>query len=243
VARDSRADIRSCLESSWGRGAIRLAQQDHPGELNRPEPLSVVSGAMRTGANGRLGGESPTASGTIPRALKGWGKHLASHGYHGAIPRHPVQRPSASRVHSSPAKRRRPKPDDMILRPMDISAAIACRCAGPRSATFRQPAHRTRWWAFGPVVGVPTGTCCNSQGRSPSQRRHHQALPGPCAIPSRKFSAGCPSSAASSNFGQPRRGGAGSPRIPKAVIGRESGDVAACSTWGQPARGTPACCW
>jgi len=123
------ADIDPAL-SQLGPRAIRLAQQTIPVSY-RPEPLSVVSVVPRTGANGRLVVISHGLW-DDPESFEGWGKHLASHGYTVLIPRHPGSDLSQQRSMLA-GEAPPPNPDDMILRPMDISAAIDAAAAGTLS--------------------------------------------------------------------------------------------------------------
>jgi len=116
------------------------------------------------------------------------------------IPRHPG---SDSGQQRSLLRRRKPpppNPDDMILRPMDISqpSDFAVR------RTLSKPSRNlrtTRWWAWASRGGEDM---LNSQAQSP-QRRHHQALPGACAIVAQS-PAGFASSAASSESANGRAG-------------------------------------
>ncbi|MEA5474591.1 dienelactone hydrolase, partial [Synechococcus sp. CCY9201] len=110
-------------------GPIRpIRQQVAIAVSHRPEPLQVVTMSPSSGGNGRLVVISHGLW-DDPVNFEGWGAHLASHGYTVLLPRHPgsdqaqQQAMLAGRVPP-------PNPDDLRLRPLDVSAAIDAAAAG-----------------------------------------------------------------------------------------------------------------
>lgn len=116
--------------SQTGPLAIRLAEQTIR-VTYRPEPLAIVSVVPTTSANGRLVVISHGLW-DDPDSFKGWAKHLASHGYTVLIPRHPNSDLSQQRAMLA-GEAPPPSPEDLILRPMDISAAIDAAANGTLS--------------------------------------------------------------------------------------------------------------
>ncbi|MBD2550938.1 dienelactone hydrolase [Microcystis elabens FACHB-917] len=95
---------------------------------HRPAPLQVVTIQPETGANGRLVLISHGLW-DDPESFEGWARHLASQGYTVLLPRHPGSDRSQQQAMLS-GKLPPPSPEDLRLRPMDISAAIDAAAAG-----------------------------------------------------------------------------------------------------------------
>ncbi len=95
---------------------------------HRPKPLQVVTIQPETGANGRLVLISHGLW-DDPESFEGWGKHLASHGYTVLLPRHPGSDKSQQQAMLS-GEVPPPKPEDLKLRPMDMTAVIDAAAAG-----------------------------------------------------------------------------------------------------------------
>ncbi|MEA5391170.1 alpha/beta hydrolase [Cyanobium gracile UHCC 0139] len=95
---------------------------------HRPEPLQVVTIQPETGANGRLVLISHGLW-DDPESFEGWGRHLASHGYTVLLPRHPGSDKSQQQAMLS-GKMPPPSPEDLRLRPMDMTSAIDAAAAG-----------------------------------------------------------------------------------------------------------------
>ncbi len=95
---------------------------------HRPKPLQVVTIQPETGANGRLVLISHGLWDS-PESFEGWGKHLASHGYTVLLPRHPGSDKSQQQAMLS-GEVPPPKPEDLKLRPMDMTSAIDAAAAG-----------------------------------------------------------------------------------------------------------------
>jgi predicted dienelactone hydrolase len=94
----------------------------------RPQPLSVVVVRPTTGANNRLVVISHGLWDS-PESFEGWGRHLASHGYTVLLPRHPGsdrQQQSAMLSGKVPP----PGPEELRMRPLDVSAVIDAVAAG-----------------------------------------------------------------------------------------------------------------
>lgn len=94
----------------------------------RPQPLSVVVVRPTTGANNRLVVISHGLWDS-PESFEGWGRHLASHGYTVLLPRHPGsdrQQQSAMLSGKVPP----PGPEELRLRPLDVSSVIDAVAAG-----------------------------------------------------------------------------------------------------------------
>jgi predicted dienelactone hydrolase len=88
-----------------------------------------------------------------PVNFEGWGAHLASHGYTVLLPRHPgsdqaqQQAMLAGRVPP-------PNPDDLRLRPLDVSAAIDAAAAG--NLALPSPVRTDQVVAMGQSWGATT---------------------------------------------------------------------------------------
>jgi predicted dienelactone hydrolase len=95
---------------------------------HRPKPLQVVTIQPESGANGRLVLISHGLW-DAPESFEGWGRHLASHGYTVLLPRHPGSDSSQQQAMLS-GQVPPPSPDDLKLRPMDMSAVIDAAAAG-----------------------------------------------------------------------------------------------------------------
>jgi predicted dienelactone hydrolase len=95
---------------------------------HRPNPLQVVTIQPETGANGRLVLISHGLW-DAPESFEGWGKHLASHGYTVLLPRHPGSDRSQQQAMLS-GEVPPPKPEDLKLRPMDMTSTIDAAAAG-----------------------------------------------------------------------------------------------------------------
>ena len=95
---------------------------------HRPKPLQVVTIQPETGASCRLVLISHGLW-DDPESFEGWGRHLASHGYTVLLPRHPGSDRSQQQAMLS-GQMPPPSPDDLKLRPMDMSAAIDAAAAG-----------------------------------------------------------------------------------------------------------------
>jgi predicted dienelactone hydrolase len=95
---------------------------------HRPEPLQVVVITPSSGANGRLVVISHGLW-DDPVNFEGWAVHLASHGYSVLLPRHPGSDQAQQRAMLA-GKVPPPSPDDLRLRPLDVSAAIDAAAAG-----------------------------------------------------------------------------------------------------------------
>ncbi|MCP9796707.1 MULTISPECIES: alpha/beta hydrolase [Cyanophyceae] len=95
---------------------------------HRPKPLQVVTIQPETGSNGRLVLISHGLW-DDPESFEGWGRHLASHGYTVLLPRHPGSDKSQQQAMLS-GQVPPPKPEDLRLRPMDMTSAIDAAAAG-----------------------------------------------------------------------------------------------------------------
>ncbi|MCT0226132.1 dienelactone hydrolase [Synechococcus sp. CS-1328] len=119
---------------------------------HRPEPVQVITMAPSSSGNGRLVVISHGLW-DDPVNFEGWGAHLASHGYTVLLPRHPgsdqaqQQAMLAGRVPP-------PNPDDLRLRPLDVSAAIDAGDAG--SLALPAPVRTDQVVAMGQSWGATT---------------------------------------------------------------------------------------
>ncbi|MDM7954356.1 MAG: dienelactone hydrolase [Cyanobium sp. CZS 25K] len=95
---------------------------------HRPKPLQVVTIQPETGANGRLVVISHGLW-DDPESFEGWGRHLASHGYTVLLPRHPGSDRSQQQAMLS-GQMPPPSPEDLRLRPMDVTSVIDAAAAG-----------------------------------------------------------------------------------------------------------------
>jgi predicted dienelactone hydrolase len=98
---------------------------------HRPKPLQVVTIQPEKEANGRLVVISHGLW-DDPESFEGWGRHLASHGYTVLLPRHPGSDRSQQQAMLS-GTTPPPSPDDLRLRPMDVTAVIDAAAAGSLS--------------------------------------------------------------------------------------------------------------
>ncbi len=132
-----------------GPKGIRRAQQTVPVSF-RPQPLSIVTVVPSAGANGRLVVISHGLW-DAPESFEGWAQHLASHGYTVLIPRHPGSDLSQQRAMLA-GEVPPPSPEDLILRPMDISASIDAAAA--RSPAMPGSSSAARAWAIRPTISA-----------------------------------------------------------------------------------------
>ncbi|WP_216902284.1 alpha/beta fold hydrolase [Synechococcus sp. CCY 9618] len=95
---------------------------------HRPKPLQVVTIQPESGANGRLVVISHGLW-DDPESFEGWGRHLAGHGYTVLLPRHPGSDRSQQQAMLS-GKTPPPSPEDLRLRPMDVTSVIDAAAAG-----------------------------------------------------------------------------------------------------------------
>ncbi len=94
---------------------------------HRPEPLEVV--LLEPERDGK--GKTVLISHGLwdrPESFEGWGRHLASHGYRVLLPRHPGSDSSQQQAMLA-GKMPPPGPDELRLRPLDVSAVIASTSA------------------------------------------------------------------------------------------------------------------
>jgi predicted dienelactone hydrolase len=94
----------------------------------RPLPLEVVMIRPSQQASGRL---VLVSHGLWdgPESFEGWGRHLASHGYTVLLPRHPGSDRTQQQAMLS-GKVPPPGPEELRLRPLDVSALIDAAAAG-----------------------------------------------------------------------------------------------------------------
>ncbi len=95
---------------------------------HRPEPLAAVVIAPRSGGNGRLVLISHGLWDS-PESFEGWAQHLASHGTTVVLPRHPGSDSSQQRAMLA-GKTPPPGPENLRLRPLDVSALIDAAASG-----------------------------------------------------------------------------------------------------------------
>jgi len=119
---------------------------------HRPEPLQVVTMAPSSGGNGRLVVISHGLW-DDPLNLEGWAVHLASHGYSVLLPRHPGSDQAQQKAMLS-GKVPPPDPDDLRLRPLDMSAVIDAAAAARLS--LPGPVSTDRVVAMGQSWGATT---------------------------------------------------------------------------------------
>ncbi|MGB5135159.1 MAG: alpha/beta fold hydrolase [Prochlorococcaceae cyanobacterium] len=89
---------------------------------HRPVPLQVLRIQPERDANGRLVVISHGLW-DRPESFEGWARHLASHGYRVLLPRHPGSDSSQQQAMLS-GKTPPPSPEELLLRPRDVSAVI-----------------------------------------------------------------------------------------------------------------------
>ncbi|MEB3200592.1 MAG: alpha/beta hydrolase [Synechococcaceae cyanobacterium] len=119
---------------------------------HRAVPLPVVVIAPGRGGNGRLVAISHGLWDS-PSSFEGWGRHLASHGYTVVLPRHPDsdrKQQQAMFAGKSPP----PTPQELLLRPKDVSAAIDA--AGDGRLTLPAPVRTEAVAALGQSWGATT---------------------------------------------------------------------------------------
>ena len=92
---------------------------------HRPAPLRIVVIRPERQANGRLVVISHGLWDS-PSSFEGWARHLASHGYSVVLPEHPGSDSSQQRAMLS-GKVPPPSPQELRLRPLDVSAVIDTR--------------------------------------------------------------------------------------------------------------------
>jgi predicted dienelactone hydrolase len=95
---------------------------------HRPQPLRVVAVTPAQGGNGRLVVISHGLW-DAPQSFEGWASHLASHGYTVLLPYHPGSDQGQQQAMLS-GKVPPPGPDELRLRPKDVSAVIDGAAAG-----------------------------------------------------------------------------------------------------------------
>ncbi len=94
---------------------------------HRQAPLEVVVLEPSGGGNGQVVLISHGLWDS-PESFEGWGRHLASHGYRVWLPRHPGSDNSQQEAMLS-GKTPPPSPDELRMRPLDVSAAISASAA------------------------------------------------------------------------------------------------------------------
>ena len=119
---------------------------------HRPEALAVVVIAPKTGGNGRLAVISHGLWDS-PEGFEGWAKHLASHGTTVVLPRHPGSDSSQQQAMLA-GKVPPPSPDDLKLRPLDVSALIDAAASG--ALTLPAPVRTDAVVALGQSWGATT---------------------------------------------------------------------------------------
>jgi predicted dienelactone hydrolase len=119
---------------------------------HRPEPLQVVVFAPASGSNGKLVVVSHGLW-DDPVNFEGWAVHLASHGYSVLLPRHPGSDQAQQRAMLS-GKVPPPSPEDLRLRPLDVSASIDAVAAG--GIALPSPVRTDRVVAMGQSWGATT---------------------------------------------------------------------------------------
>jgi len=95
---------------------------------HRPQPLTLVVIQPASGANGRLVVISHGLW-DAPASFEGWARHLASHGYTVVLPVHPGSDQEQQRAMLA-GEAPPPTPDELRLRPMDVSATLDAVQAG-----------------------------------------------------------------------------------------------------------------
>ena len=98
---------------------------------HRPEPLAVVVFEPNRGSTTAPNRLVVISHGLWddPSNFEGWAAHLASHGYTVVLPRHPGSDQSQQRAMLS-GKQPPPKPEELALRPKDVSAVIDAAAQG-----------------------------------------------------------------------------------------------------------------
>jgi predicted dienelactone hydrolase len=132
---------------------------------HRPAPLRIVVIRPERQANGRLVVISHGLWDS-PSSFEGWARHLASHGYSVVLPEHPGSDSSQQRAMLS-GKVPPPSPQELRLRPLDVSAVIDA--AGAGGVTGLAAIDTRRVVVFGHSWGATTAL--QLAGAAPSSRR------------------------------------------------------------------------
>ncbi len=124
----SPATVEASLQDS-GRLSVERQTLSLP-VAYRPLPLEVVMIRPSQQASGRL---VVISHGLWdgPESFEGWGRHLASHGYTVLLPRHPGSDRTQQQAMLS-GKVPPPGPEELRLRPLDVSAVIDAAASGQR---------------------------------------------------------------------------------------------------------------
>ncbi|MFM1811238.1 MAG: hypothetical protein RLZZ336_176 [Cyanobacteriota bacterium] len=131
----------------------------------RPIPLPVVVVEPVSGSNGRLVVISHGLWDS-PKNFEGWANHLASHGYTVLLPEHPGSDVSQQHAMLS-GKVPPPGPEELKLRPRDVSALIDAAAAGRLG--LRTPVDTNQVLAVGHSWGATT--VLQLAGATPSSQR------------------------------------------------------------------------
>jgi predicted dienelactone hydrolase len=122
---------------------------------HRPEPLALVV-IEPSGGSAAVPNRLVVISHGLwddPSNFEGWASHLASHGYTVVLPRHPGSDQSQQRAMLS-GKQPPPKPEELALRPKDVSAAIDAAAQGRLG--LRQPVNTQAVLVAGHSWGATT---------------------------------------------------------------------------------------
>ncbi len=110
-------------------GPLEIQRQEQSISVrHRPGPLAAVVIAPKGRGNGRLAVISHGLWDS-PESFEGWAKHLASHGTTVVLPRHPGSDSSQQQAMLA-GKMPPPSPEDLKLRPLDVSALIDAAASG-----------------------------------------------------------------------------------------------------------------
>ena len=116
------AGLRVPLRTSWSREVVQVSVP------HRPQPLRVLTLQPASPANGRLVVISHGLW-DDPESFEGWGEVLAAHGYTVLMPDHPgsdFNQQKAMLAGDVPP----PGPEELRLRPLDVSALLDAVAAG-----------------------------------------------------------------------------------------------------------------
>ena len=116
------AGLRAPLRSSWSREVVQVSVP------HRPQPLRVLTLQPQASPNGRLVVISHGLW-DDPESFEGWGEVLAAHGYTVLMPDHPgsdFNQQKAMLAGDAPP----PGPEELRLRPLDVSALLDAVSAG-----------------------------------------------------------------------------------------------------------------
>ena len=116
------AGLRVPLRTSWSREVVQVSVP------HRPQPLRVLTLQPASPANGRLVVISHGLW-DDPESFEGWGEVLAAHGYTVLMPDHPgsdFNQQKAMLAGDAPP----PGPEELRLRPLDVSALLNAVGAG-----------------------------------------------------------------------------------------------------------------